>query len=145
MKKCASCGGMLEDNYNVCPFCGANVGNEPAAQNGGYDPQVNAPQNAAPQSYAAVPAPAVQKPTNSMGIAGMVIGILSYCFCWVPVLGLILGLIGVILSGVGMSRKERCRLNGFAIAGLILSIIAMVLGLIMTIILLAALGAAGGY
>ena len=60
----------------------------------------------------------------------MIVGILSYVFCWVPILGFVLGLIGVILSGIWLSRKDRYRLNGFAIAGLILSILALVWGLI---------------
>ena len=158
MKKCASCGSMLEDDYKVCPFCGANAERvsvsleKPASENyNGYQqPPVNAPQmpqnvpqNVPQYGYGApAPVPAQPpKPTNGVGIAGMVFGILSYIFCWVPVFGLILGLIGVILSGVGLSRKDRYRLNGFAIAGLILSIIAMVVGLIMTIVLLAAAAA----
>lgn len=69
----------------------------------------------------------------------MIIGILSYIFCWVPVLDFILGLIGVILSGVGLSRKERYRLKGFAVAGLVLGIIGLVIGVIYMIAFFAAL------
>lgn len=69
----------------------------------------------------------------------MIIGILSYIFCWVPVLDFILGLIGVILSGVGLSRKERYRLSGFAVAGLVLGIIGLVIGVIYMIAFFAAL------
>lgn len=79
------------------------------------------------------------KPMNGVGLAGMIIGMLSYIFCWVPVLDFILGLIGVILSGVGLSRKERYRLNGFAVAGLVLGIIGLVIGVIYMIAFFAAL------
>ncbi len=79
------------------------------------------------------------KPMNGVGLAGMIIGILSYIFCWVPVLDFILGLIGVILSGVGLSRKERYRLNGFAVAGLVLGIIGLVIGVIYMIVFFAVL------
>lgn len=74
------------------------------------------------------------------GLAGMIIGILSYVLCWIPVFDFILGLIGVILSDVGLSRKERYRLNGFAVAGLVLSIIGLVIGFIIMIVFFVALG-----
>lgn len=151
MKQCASCGSMLADDTKFCPKCGApaesalQVPQQPAAGAGYVQPgQGAAPQNMPPYGYGApVPAQAPQKPMNGIGLAGMIFGIFTYIFCWVPVFGLILGLVGVILSGVGLGRRERCSLNGFAIAGLVLSILGLVVALIMTIVVLAALGASG--
>ena len=121
MKKCIICGTIMEDNCSVCPTC---KGDAASAQ-----PVIIVQQYSANQET---------KPTNGLGIAGMVIGIISYVFCWIPVLNFILGLIGVILSSIGLARREQYRLNGCAIAGLVLSIIGFVVGIIMMIIIFAA-------
>lgn len=126
MKRCGVCGMNVSDESAFCPSCGASL-------EGGTD------RNASEQIAFGGAARSVteygiesvqQKPMNGIGLAGMIIGILSYIFCWVPVFNFILGLIGVILSGVGLSRKARFRLNGFAITGLVLSIIGLFIGLI---------------
>lgn len=74
----------------------------------------------------------------AMGIASIILGVLSMIFAvagfllsWVPVLGAllsfgapILALIGIVLGGVGMSRaKEEGSETGIPMAGLIVSII----------------------
>lgn len=136
MKKCSKCGTMVSDDCTFCPSCGAFM--ETTAQ--GYGNAQNDSPAQGPQ-YVVVQAPqAPQKPMNGVGLAGMIIGILSYIFCWIPVFDFILGLVGVILSGVGLSRKERFRLNGFAVAGLVLSIIGLVIGFIIMIAFFVALG-----
>lgn len=69
-----------------------------------------------------------------MGTAGFVLALLGLVFSWVPVLGWILWLLGLIFSFVGVFRQPK----GLSIAGLVISC----LGLIVLIILLAAVGAA---
>lgn len=65
-------------------------------------------------------------PTNGAGVAGFVCGLLGLLFLWVPYAGLILGLLGVILSGVGISNSKRTHAgSGLAVAGLVLGIIAV--------------------
>jgi hypothetical protein len=59
-------------------------------------------------------------------IAGMVLGILSVLTCWLPYVGLILGIIGLILSALGLKNEDA---RGMAIAGLVTSIIGIILGL----------------
>lgn len=75
---------------------------------------------------------------NSVGksVASMVLGILSLVFCWVPFLGLILSLIGLPLGVSGMRMFAPGTPGGgrgMAIAGLVTSIIGLILGLIMVI------------
>lgn len=77
-------------------------------------------------------APAPQK--NGLGVAGFVLALLGVIFCWVPVLGWILWVLGLIFSIIGMFRRPK----GLAIAGLVLSCI----DLIVLIILAAFVGAA---
>ncbi len=89
-----------------------------------------------PQPYAAQPpyyaqqAPTVyvqNAPTNGLGTAGFVTGLLGLLFCWVPALGIVLALLGVIMGGVGISSgKKKGAPTGLAIAGLVLGVIALV-------------------
>ena len=134
MKKCGACGADLPDGYRFCPFCGAKAdgvagqGAEqsvcygaPATGNGLY-PQIAPPQ---------------QKPMNGIGLAGMIVGIIAAVFCWMPVLGLASGIVGIVLSVKGLRRNAQCSMGGFAVAGLVLSIIGTAIGGIYTLSMLA--------
>lgn len=74
----------------------------------------------------------VVKQKNGVGTAGFVLALIGLVFCWVPILNWILGVLGFILSFVGVFRKPK----GLAIAGLIISLLAV----ITIIILLVAVG-----
>ena len=69
--------------------------------------------------------------TNGLAIAGLVLGIVSLVFCWVPFLGIIAGVVGLILSVMG---RKNCAPNqaGMATAGLVLSIVGIVLSGVFT-------------
>jgi hypothetical protein len=60
---------------------------------------------------------------NGMGTAGFVLALIAVFFGWVPVLGWIVWLLGLIFSAVGVFKKP----NGLAIAGLVISLIGIVL------------------
>ncbi len=75
-----------------------------------------------------------QPKKNGLGTAGFVLALLGLIFCWVPVLNWILWILGVIFSIIGVFRTPK----GLSIAGLVISFI----GLIVLIILIAAVGAA---
>jgi hypothetical protein len=75
-------------------------------------------------------------PSNGLGIAGFVTGLLGLILCWVPWLGVLLAGVGVVLSGIGIAQgKKKGASIGLAIAGLVCGIIA----LIPAIIIMAAL------
>lgn len=59
-------------------------------------------------------------------IASLVLGILSILVCWLPYVGLILGIIGVILGFLGLKKEDA---KGLSIAGIVCSIVGIVLGL----------------
>ena len=65
-----------------------------------------------------------------MAIAALVLGIASLVVCWIPGLGLVLGVVGIILAV--MARKENDENKGMVTAGLVCAIIGAVLGLIIT-------------
>jgi hypothetical protein len=82
-------------------------------------------------------------PQNGLGTAGFVLGLLGLLFSFIPLIGIIawpLVLLGVILSGIGLSRARNGRATnrGLAIAGVACS----VLGLLVCISYAAAFGAA---
>lgn len=63
-----------------------------------------------------------------MAIAGLVLGILGFVFWWFPFLGLLVSVLGIVLSAV--SRKKS--VNGLSTAGLVIGILATVFSTIMT-------------
>jgi hypothetical protein len=94
------------------------------------------PQHPQQPPYGAMPQPGYvypgtvvvqQAPSNGLGTAGFVTGLLGLIFCWVPVFGIVLGILGVILGGVGISSgKKKGAGTGLAIAGLVLGLISLV-------------------
>lgn len=63
-----------------------------------------------------------------MAIASLVLGILGFVFWWFPFLGLVVSVLGIVLSAV--SRKKS--VNGLSTAGLVIGILATVFSTIMT-------------
>jgi hypothetical protein len=64
-----------------------------------------------------------QPKSNSVGTAGFVLALISLFLGWIPVLGWVLWVLGLILSFVGIFKSPR----GLAITGLILSFIDLIL------------------
>ena len=61
--------------------------------------------------------------SNGVGTAGFVLAIIAIFFGWVPFLGWILWALGLILSFAGVFKVPR----GLAIAGLVISLIGIIL------------------
>lgn len=66
-----------------------------------------------------------RKPFNGLALAGMILGICALVFCWVPVLNVILVILGFVFSILGLKKLPK----GMATAGLICSIIALVINI----------------
>ncbi|KIF77014.1 hypothetical protein QR77_30475 [Streptomyces sp. 150FB] len=74
-----------------------------------------------------------QQPANGMGVAAMVLGIVSIClFCLYGVVGIVLGVLALIFGILGKKRAERGEATnrGQAKAGIILGSIGIVIGLV---------------
>lgn len=64
-----------------------------------------------------------EKKSNGVGTAGFILALVAVFLGWVPVLGWILWLLGLIFSFVGVFKQPR----GLAIAGLVISLIGIIL------------------
>ena len=99
---CRNCGREIDDKAVICVHCGVPTHNMYLAGNGMM-----------PQEQ--------PKSANGFGIAGFVVSLLSL---WFGILFVIVPIAGLSLSIVGMVRAKNHRLNGLAIAGLVLGIIS---------------------
>ncbi|MDE7377004.1 MAG: hypothetical protein K2N16_09155 [Muribaculaceae bacterium] len=86
-------------------------------------------------SPAPVPAPE-PKPSNGVGKAGFILAIISVCVGWLPYGGIAVWFVGFLLSFIGVFKNPK----GFAVAGLIISLVALVEVIIAFTLLAAALG-----
>lgn len=82
-----------------------------------------------------VAAAPVASGTNGFAIAGLVLGIVTMVFCWVPILVWVLGTAGIALSIVGLVKSNIKGGKGKALTGLILSAVAAVIGIFVTVII----------
>ncbi len=89
-----------------------------------------------PDTRTAAPAEAPTEPRNGLGTAGFVVGLIGLILSPLPFIGILawpLVVLGVIFSAVGISRvKARKATNkGLSIAGLVLSILGVVVSVVM--------------
>ena len=83
----------------------------------------NENQNSSNQAGQTVIINQTEKKSNGVGTAGFVLALIAVFLSWVPVLGWIIWLLGLILSFVGVFKQPK----GLAIAGLVISLIGIIL------------------
>jgi hypothetical protein len=64
-----------------------------------------------------------ERKSNGIGTAGFVLALIALFFGWIPVLGWIIWLLGLIFSFIGVFKTPK----GLSIAGLVISIIGVIL------------------
>ena len=92
-----------------------------------------------PQGYGA-PAPE----PKGLAITALILGIIGLVLLWVPILGALLGLVGLILGIIALKKRQS---KGLSLTGLITGGVALIIGGIITVTFfvgLALLGSAGG-
>lgn len=65
----------------------------------------------------------VEKKSNGMGTAGFVLALIALFLGWVPIVGWLVWILGLIFSFIGVFKTPK----GLAIAGLIISLIGIIL------------------
>lgn len=78
--------------------------------------------------------PPVRK-SNTVGTVGFIFSLLAIFFGWVPFIGIISWFVGLICSLIGVFSAPR----GLAVAGLIISIVSVILGVILSFAIFAGL------
>ncbi len=78
-------------------------------------------------------------PGKGAGITSLVFGILSLVFCCIPIMGFIFALVGTITGIVSVVKSSKCGTTcGIGVGGLVCSIIGLLIGLVYTLGLFAA-------
>ena len=77
-----------------------------------------------------------------MAVASLVLGIVALVFSFIGLgfISVIIGIVGIILGAIGRNNPEK---RGMATAGIVMSIIAVALGLLFWIACAACIGTAG--
>lgn len=124
---CKNCGAKLEDNSKFCASCGSEVAVEAQTEvNTSIEEQatVTPSNDDAPKS--------IENPTpkkfSGKGIAGFVLSLVGMIIFGIPC-----GILGIIFSSIALKEVKTKNLKGkgLAIAGLVISIIDVVLTIAM--------------
>lgn len=94
---------------------------------------------AASTPHTAPAAPGHPQPTNGLGIAAMILGIIAFIFGWVPFFGFLAGATAVVLGIISLKKPG---VKGMGIAGLITGGLAILWSLFITVIFIIAIVAA---
>ena len=72
------------------------------------------------------------QPSNGIGIAAMVVGIVALLLCWIPFLGLVLAIVALVLGIVGIRKASRGEATnkGMAITGVVTGGLALLGGIL---------------
>lgn len=90
----------------------------------------NSNQNQPESSDSSYQYEAPQKETNRLAVASMIVGIFAMLTCCIPFIQFPLAVVTIVL--VILSKKGK-PFNGFAVAGLVLGILAVIISIGMTI------------
>lgn len=136
---CEKCGTQNPDNTAYCSGCGAPLNNgQSENQQQTYQQPGQVFNQGYPQGYQQ---PMYQQPMmyqqnmymnnnagKGLGITSMVLGIISLLFTCFMYFSMPCAIVSIILGGAGLSQsKAQGQKNGFAVAGLVCSIIAVAL------------------
>ena len=121
---CSNCGQKLDDNAVTCPNCGAETGVSPAVGAEKPAEQAGEPRQQQAQQYQ----PPRESESNGYAIAGLI------CAFFIPILGLIFSCIGL-----NRSKKMNGEGKGLSIAGIVISVLAIVIIIIYLSVFVAAI------
>lgn len=88
----------------------------------------------------------MEQKSNGVATAGFVIALITLFIGWIPVLGWISWVLGLIFSAVGISRAKKAggTGKGLAVAGLVISLAGLVLIILLAGAIAALIGIGAG-
>jgi hypothetical protein len=105
-------------------------------------PAVSQPPPSTPPTQTINIQPAVAQPSNGMAVAAMVLGIVGLLIFWIPIVGWICPIVGLILGLVALQRPYG---KGMAIAGVACSAVALLIKVVFWVLVITAVGAAASH
>ncbi|MGN7134771.1 DUF4190 domain-containing protein [Rhodococcoides corynebacterioides] len=117
--------------YGSTPQGGEYGSNPQGGQYGGqYPPPPGGQYESAPQYSGGYQQQPPASPKNGMGIAALILGIISVLAFWTFGFGILLGIVAVILGIVGRNRAKRLEATnkGVATTGLVFGILGIIAG-----------------
>ena len=131
-----SYGSAPQSPYTGTPAQGSYGQEHPGGQG---SPQAYSGTGYAGQGYGGQGGYGGQQPRNGLGVTSLVLGILALLGSWVPVVGVVAGIlavVGLVLGIVGMRRARRGEATnrGVALAGTILSALALLVAIVTTVL-----------
>lgn len=113
--------------YGQTPQGGQYGSNPPGGQ---YPPPPGGQYEAAPQYAGGYQQQPPASPKNGMGIAALILGIISVLAFWTFGFGILLGIVAVIIGIVGRNRAKRLEATnkGVATTGLVFGILGIIAG-----------------
>ena len=152
MKTCRNCGALIDDNVKFCSSCGAQQpdnntsgGASDYRNSNTFDGSPNRAENNYQYGYSTDPVHNTEPAgTDPFAITALVLGIAGIIFSWtlfgVPsILGLIFGIVAM-----NRCKKEGRAGYGMALAGMIVSIIILVIYFIIIALAMATISSAFG-
>lgn len=127
---CSNCG--FEGESKFCPKCGKPL-SDSKVMAGGTTEQ-SATSNYKNEYFANKRREAITK--NVFAIIGFVLSIFSLLLCFAPIAGLMIIIPALILSIMGFGALSK---EGYARAGLVMSIISLIINIIFTIVIFGSL------
>lgn len=109
-KTCSFCGAVISDKYDVCPVCGTIISSKYSDAKAEYDKVLQDDK--------------LKSDAHDLAIASMCCGIASLLFCWSLLFGIGFAIAGIVLA---CESKKKGDVSGFRTAGLVTSIISIVL------------------
>ena len=134
---CKNCGTSYEGDVKFCSVCGGElVPNKIPVQQSAYQQPTYAPQ--AP--YTPRPAAPVKEknPGSSLGLAAMILGIISIVFSFIPLIGYLTyvsAIVAIVLGAIGKKKSKEVGMKcGSGTVGILLGIVCFVLNIVCLIL-----------